>query len=98
MVIGKVFGQLLNGDEPEVYADKAYGSEKNRKALRGNNIVDKVIFKAVRNKPQPRWQTDLNKLLGKSQGWNREDLWPLEDYHGNRQKPLSWMVPPPSAL
>lgn len=65
---GEVFGQLLNGDEPEVYADKAYGSEKNRKALRDNNITDKVMFKAVRNKPQPRWQVDLNKCWGKARG------------------------------
>lgn len=65
---GEVFLQLLEGDEREVYADKAYGSEKNRKALRDNKIVDKVMFKAIRNKPQPRWQVDLNKLWGKTRG------------------------------
>jgi IS5 family transposase len=65
---GEVFQQLLDGGEPEVYADKAYGSAKNRKALEDNAIVDKVMFKSYRNTTQPRWQVDLNKVWGKTRG------------------------------
>lgn len=65
---GEVFQQLLDGDEPEVYADNAYGSAKNMKALEDNAIVDKVMFKSYRNKPKPKWQVDMNKVWGKTRG------------------------------
>lgn len=63
---GKVFVQLLEGDEPETYADKAYESRENRQALKDNGIKDKIMYKAPRNKRQPRWQIDLNKLWSKT--------------------------------
>lgn len=62
----EVFEQLLDGDEKEAYADKAYESRKNRQALRDKGIADKIMYKAPKNKKQPRWQTDLNKLWSKT--------------------------------
>lgn len=63
---GEVFAQLLDGDEPEAYADKAYESRKNRQTLKDNGIADKIMYKAPRNKRQPRWQVELNKLWSKT--------------------------------
>lgn len=62
----QVFGQLLDGTEESVYADKAYGSENNRKLLEEHGIKDKLMYKAERNKKQPSWQIWLNKIWGKS--------------------------------
>lgn len=63
---GEVFVQLLDGNEPEAYADKAYASNKNRRALQDNRIADKIMYKARRNRHQPRWQIELNKLWSKT--------------------------------
>lgn len=60
---GNVLGQLLDGSESEVYADKAYGSKKNRKLLEENGIKDRLMYKkTVQKGKQPNWQIQLNKL------------------------------------
>lgn len=43
-----------------VYADKAYSSEPRRAKLRGQGIVPRILFKAVRNKPLTSRQHWLN--------------------------------------
>ena len=57
------FGALVCGDEQKVYADKAYGSAENRKLLEDNGIEDRLMYKAVRNKPLKSWQTWFNKAV-----------------------------------
>lgn len=59
----QVFGQLLDGSESAVYADKAYGSKKNRKVLERHGIKDCLMYKkTVKKGRQPNWQVQLNKL------------------------------------
>ena len=61
-----VFGQLLDGSETAVYADKAYGSAKNRKLLADHGIEDHLMYKKQKVKKQPSWQVWLNKLWGRT--------------------------------
>jgi len=64
---GNVLGQLLDGSETEVYADKAYGSTKNRKLLESNGIKDRLMYKKTAKKgKQPNWQIQLNKLWSRT--------------------------------
>jgi len=62
----QVFGQLLDGSEECVYADKAYGSKHNRTLLKKHGIKDKLMYKAELKKKQPLWQIWLNKLWSKT--------------------------------
>lgn len=64
----KVFGQLLTGDETAVFADKAYGSQKNRDLLAEHGIKDKLMYTAKKGKKQPDWQVQLNKVWGRTRG------------------------------
>tara|TARA_R110002095_G_scaffold191831_2_gene169525 strand:- start:140 stop:529 length:390 start_codon:yes stop_codon:yes gene_type:complete len=41
---GNVLGQLLDGSETEVYADKAYGSQKNQ-AIEKKGIKNRLMYK-----------------------------------------------------
>lgn len=59
---GQVFGQLLDGSESAVYADKAYESQDNRALLSEHKIKDCIMYKAKKNKIQPKWQVDSNKV------------------------------------
>lgn len=64
---GNVFGQLLDGSETAVYADKAYGSLKNRKLLEMNGIQDRLMYKKTAKKgKQPNWQVQLNKIWSRT--------------------------------
>lgn len=64
---GNVLGQLLDGSETEVYADKAYGSKNNRKLLEINGIKDCLMYKKTAKKgKQPHWQIQLNKLWSRT--------------------------------
>lgn len=64
---GNVLGQLLDGSESEVYADKAYGSHKNRKLLEENGIKDRLMYKKTAKKgKQPNWQVQLNKIWSRT--------------------------------
>lgn len=63
----QVFTQLLDGTEKSVYADKAYGSAKNRKVLEHHGIRDCLMYKKHRGqKGLPNWQVQLNKIWGKT--------------------------------
>lgn len=62
----QVFGQLLDGSESAVYADKAYGSQKNRKLLQKHGIKDCLMYKQHGKKKQPNWQIQLNKLWSRT--------------------------------
>ena len=64
----QVFGQLLNGDETAVFADKAYGSQKNRDLLDEHGIADKLMYTAKKGKKQPNWQVQINKVWGRTRG------------------------------
>lgn len=64
---GNVLGQLLDGSESEVYADKAYGSKKNRNLLEANDIGDRLMYKKTAKKcKQPDWQIQLNKIWSRT--------------------------------
>lgn len=58
---GLVFAPLLDGDETKAYADKAYGSKKNRKLLKEHGIKDGLLHK----KPKGKELADPLKLLNK---------------------------------
>lgn len=62
----QVFGHLLDGSERAVYADKAYGSRKNRKLLKEYGIKDHLMYKKKKGKKQPNWQVQLNKVWGRT--------------------------------
>lgn len=64
----QVFESLLDGDESFVMADKAYESASRRQWLMSQGIEDKLMYKGKRNKPQPRWQIELNKLYSPVRG------------------------------
>ena len=64
----QVFGQLLNGNETAVYADKAYGSKENRDLLKDHDIIDKLMHKGSRGRKQPNWEVQLNKIWGRTRG------------------------------
>ena len=64
---GNVLGQLLDGSEEEVYADKAYGSKNNRKLLKTKGIKDCLMYKKTAKKgKQPDWQIQLNKIWSRT--------------------------------
>ena len=64
---GNVLGQVLDGSETEVYADKAYGSQKNRRLLQDHGIKDRLMYKKTAKKGrQPNWQIQLNKLWSRT--------------------------------
>ena len=54
------FGALVMDDEGTVYADKAYGSQKNRDFLKAQGIGDGLMYKAARNRPLKPWQKWFN--------------------------------------
>jgi IS5 family transposase len=58
-----VFRGLVSGDETFVCADKAYGSEEHRQWLKDNNIQDRLMYKAQKNKMLTSWQTWFNKSV-----------------------------------
>lgn len=62
-----IMGQLLDGSETEVHADKAYGSEKNRNFLKERGIKDCLMYKKTAKKgKQPDWQIQLNKVWSRT--------------------------------
>lgn len=63
----QVFGQLLDGSESAVYADKAYGAKKNRRLLQDYGIKDCLMYKKKKGRSkQPQWQIQLNKFWGRT--------------------------------
>src|ERR671933_937177 len=56
-------GDLVQGDEQAVYADKAYDSEARRAGLRERGVEPRVMYKARRNRPLNPWQNWFNKAV-----------------------------------
>ena len=56
-------GDLVQGDEQAVYADKAYDSEARRAGLRERGVEPRIMYKARRNRPLKPWQTWFNKAV-----------------------------------
>lgn len=65
----QVFEQLLDGDEAEVLADKAYDSAAHRALLRKNKTQCSILRKAVRNKPLSWWHAGRNRTLSKTRNF-----------------------------
>ena len=57
-----VFGQLLDGSETKVYADKAYSSKKHRKLLKDHGIKDGLLHKKPKGKMMDESLKALNKI------------------------------------
>ena len=57
---------LSTFDPKEVYADKAYASKGNRDYLRNRGIKDRILYKAVRNKPLTKRQKQFNRIASKT--------------------------------
>jgi len=62
----QVFEHLLDGSEEVVYADKAYGSHKNRNLLLQQGTKDCLMYKKQKRKKQPQWQVQLNKIWSRT--------------------------------
>lgn len=62
----QVFGHLLDGSEEAVYADKAYGSSKNRQLLHDYGMKDCLMYKRHGKRKQPQWQVQLNKIWSRT--------------------------------
>lgn len=62
----QVFPQLLDGTESAAYADKAYGSRRNREHLAKRGMKDCLMYKKQKGSKQPAWQRQLNKLWGRT--------------------------------
>jgi IS5 family transposase len=60
-----VFQQLLDGDEPAVYADRGYEGAERRRWLRERNIDDRIARRAARNHPLTQQAKETNRQ------WNR---------------------------
>lgn len=60
-----VFGQLLDGDETKVYADKAYSSKQHRKLLKDHGIKDGILHKKPKGKEMQEFLKSLNKINGR---------------------------------
>ena len=60
-----VFGQLLDGSETKVYADKAYSSKKHRKLLQDHGIKDGILHKKPKGKEMQEFLKSLNKINGR---------------------------------
>lgn len=52
---------VLSGDEKSVFADKAYASQKNKKAMRASGIYYGILDKGARNHPLRTRQQKRNK-------------------------------------
>jgi IS5 family transposase len=58
-----VFADVITGDESFVCADKAYGTNINRRMLEEAGIEDRLMYKAVRDHPLTSWQEWFNKSV-----------------------------------
>src|ERR687886_442081 len=56
-------GDLVQGDEQAVYADKAYDSEARRARPRARGIEPRIMTKARRDRPLRPWQAAFNKAV-----------------------------------
>ena len=80
-----VFGTLLSADDGVVYADKAYGSAKNRKLLKDHGLEDCLLYKGGKNRPIRVWQKELNKSWNKVRSGVERTFAHLKGNHGWRR-------------
>lgn len=61
----QVFEELLDGKEGQVFADKAYDSEKHRRLLRRHGTKCAIMRKAKRGAPLSAWWRGRNRTLSR---------------------------------
>lgn len=61
-------GDLVQGDEAAVYADKAYDAKDFRERIRSAGAADRVMHAARRHRRLKPWQTWMNKTLAPVRG------------------------------
>lgn len=76
---------LIQGDEAAVYADKAYASKELRDELEAAGIADRIMYKAVRNKPLTHWQKWFNKSVSPIRSGVERGFATMKRHYGFRQ-------------
>lgn len=77
-----VFEELLDGDEPQVLADKGYPSKTRRDWLKKRRIDDKIMHKAARGRPLSEKSRQINKKISKVRGAIERKFGEMKKWHG----------------
>lgn len=65
----QVFGELLDGTEGEVLADKAYDSAANRSTLRNAGTKPSIMKRGRRGRPLGQWWRTRNRSIARVRGF-----------------------------
>jgi IS5 family transposase len=79
------FTELLSGTESQVYADRAYASEKTNEWLADKKIENRVLERAYRNKPLLPAQKKQNKIKSRIRSTVERVFGILKLHHGMAQ-------------
>jgi len=77
-----VFEQLLDGDEPTVYADKGYEGAERRRWLRENGIEDRIARRAARNHPLTQQAKQINRQWSRIRSRIERKFGEMKLWHG----------------
>lgn len=59
---------LIQGDEAEVWADKAYDTHARRAALKARKVKNRIMRRGNKHHPETGWSKRRNQLIGKVRG------------------------------
>jgi IS5 family transposase len=77
-----VFEQFLTGEEPSVYADKAYDGDKRRQRLKEDGTEDCIMKRASRGHPLSDEAKAVNRIIGKIRSRIERKIGELKLWHG----------------
>jgi len=77
-----VFEQFLTGEEPAVYADKAYEGDKRRRILKESGTKDCIMRRAARGHPLSERAKAVNRMISKIRGRIERKIGELKLWHG----------------
>jgi len=77
-----VFEQFLTGEEPSVYADKAYDGEKRRQRLKEDGTEDCIMKRAARGHPLSDEAKAVNRIISKIRSRIERKIGELKLWHG----------------
>ena len=78
----EVFEKLLEGDEPEVYADKGYTSKKNSRWLTKRGIKNKIMKKGYACHPLKESAKKLNRVISRVRNGIERKIGEMKLWHG----------------
>lgn len=79
---GKVFEELVVGDEQGVYADKGYYGQERREYLEARGLFCGIMEKAVRGRPLSWWQEKKNRFISRIRGAVERRFGVLKEHYG----------------